>query len=183
MKLDLHTHVFEEFLPVSPRAVTIRSVEKLVETIKKAGLDGIAVTEQDTKAYGYRVKEIVETHFNSEVLIIPGREVHSIPIHFIELDLPCNGTITFRFLAHPGYPGDSIKNIDGFDGIEIENAAHNWHIDREKAKNLAAKHNLVLLSNSDTHYLHDIGRCYNELSLEDLCQSCQPANLPPPQPL
>jgi len=183
LKLDLHTHVFEEFLPVSPRAVTIRSVEKLVEMIKKVGLDGIAVTEHDTKAYGYRVKEIVETHFNSEVLIIPGREVHSIPIHFVELDLPCNGISTFRFLAHPGYPGASINDIDDFNGIELENASHNWHIDREKVKGVAAKHNLVLLSNSDAHCLHDIGKCYNEISLEDLCQSCYSANLPPPLPI
>ncbi len=28
--------------------------------------------------------------------------------------------------------------------------------------------------------LHDIGKCYNEISLEELCQSCHPANLPPP---
>lgn len=172
MKLDLHTHVFEEFLPVSPRAITIRSVERLVEAIKKAGLDGIAVTEHNTKAYGYRVKEIVETHFDSEVVVIPGREVHSIPIHFVELDLPCDGIFSFRFLAHPGYPGDSIDNIASFDGIEIENAAHNWHIDREKVKNIAVEHNLVLLSNSDAHSLADIGRCYSEISLEDLCRSC-----------
>lgn len=179
MKLDLHTHVFEEFLPVSPRNITIQSVERLVEMIKKMGLDGIAVTEHDTKAYGYRVKEIVETHFNNEVLIIPGRELHRMPIHFVELDLPCNGggIATFRFLAHPGYPGDSITHIDDFNGIEIENAAHNWHIDREKVKDIAARHNLVLLSNSDAHYLNAIGQCYNEISLEDLCQSCHPANL------
>ncbi len=177
MKLDLHTHVFEEFLPGSPRAITIRSVEKLVETIKKAGLDGIAVTEHNTKAYGYRVKEIVETHFNSEVLIIPGRELQSMPIHFVELDLPCNGILTFRFLVHPGYPGDPTNHINDFNGIEIENALHNWHIDQQTVKDMAAEHNLVLLSNSDAHYLHDIGRCYNEISLEDLCQSCHPANI------
>ncbi|MBI2329673.1 MAG: PHP domain-containing protein [Chloroflexi bacterium] len=191
MKLDLHTHVFEEFLPVSPRSITIKSVEKLVKAIKDRGLDGIAVTEHDTKAYGYRVKEIVETHFNNEVLIIPGRELHSMPIHFVELDLPCNGIITFRFLAHPGYPGDSIIHVHGvndidfddkashgielngikFNGIEVENALHNWHIDHETVKNVAAKNNLILLSNSDAHYLSDVGRCYNDISLEDLCAS------------
>ena len=180
MKLDLHTHVFEEFLPVSPRSITIKSVEKLVEAIKDKGLDGIAVTEHDTKAYGYRVKEIVETHFNNEVLIIPGRELQSGTIHYVELDLPCDGIVTFRFLVHPGYPGDPVDHIQGFNGIEIQNALHNWHIDQEKVKGLAAKHNLILLANSDAHYLHDIGRCYSEISLEDLCQRCHPANLPPP---
>ena len=180
MKLDLHVHVFEEFLPVSPGAITIRSVEKIVEKIKKVGLDGIAITEHNTKAYGYRVKEIVETHFNSEVLIIPGREFESGPIHFVELDLPCNGILTFRFLVHPGYPGDPTNHISGFNGIEIENALHNWHIDQQKVKGMAAKHNLVLLSNSDAHYLRDIGQCYNEISLEDLCRRCQTSKLPSP---
>lgn len=172
MKLDLHVHVFEEFLPGSPRAITVRSVEKIVEKIKDVGLDGIAITEHDTKAYGYRVKEIVEVHFKGEVLIIPGREFEDVPIHFVELDLPLNGTgvLPFRFLVHPGYPGDPA-GIDDFDGIEIANAAHNWHIDQKKVKEIAAKHNLMLLSNSDAHYLRDIGRCYSELSLEDLRRS------------
>ncbi len=146
------------------------------------GLDGIAVTEHDTKAFGYRVKEIVETHFNNEVLIIPGRELHRMPIHFVELDLPCNGggIATFRFLAHPGYPGDSNGDVHDFNGIEIDNALHHWHIDQEEVKDTAAKHNLILLSNSDAHYLSDVGKRYNDISLEDLCQSCQPVDLPPP---
>ena len=71
MILDLYTHVFEEILPISPKAITIKSVERLVEKIKAACLDGIAITEHDDKSYGYRAKEIVETHLNSEVLIIP----------------------------------------------------------------------------------------------------------------
>lgn len=203
MKLDLHTHVFEEFLPVSPITITIRSVERIVEKIKKMGLDGIAVTEHDTKSYGYRVKEIVETHFNNEVLIIPGRELHSASIHFVELDLPCNGITTFRFLAHPDYPGDPINHLydsngieidtalypwdinqlHGFDGIEIDNALHHWHIDQGKVKDIAAKYNLLLLANSDAHYLDDIGKRYNEISLEDLCQRGHPPNLPPPLPI
>jgi histidinol phosphatase-like PHP family hydrolase len=171
LKLDLHTHVFEEFLPVSPNAITIRSVEKLVDQIKKAGLDGIAITEHETKAYGYRVKEIVETHFNNAVLIIPGREFEGGPIHFVELDLPGNSKPTFKFIAHPGYPGEPDTNVSGFQGIEIENASHNWHIERGKVKTLAIKHHLLILSNSDAHYLRDVGRCFNYISLDDLCRN------------
>jgi PHP family Zn ribbon phosphoesterase len=170
LKLDLHTHVFEEFLPVSPNAITMRSVEKLVDQIKMAGLDGIAITEHETKAYGYRVKEIVETHFNNAVLIIPGREFEGGPIHFVELDLPSDNHQIFRFLTHPGYPGAPDSHLDGFQGIEIENASHNWHIEREKVKGLAIQHDLLMLSNSDAHYLRDIGRCFNYISLDDLCK-------------
>lgn len=168
LKLDLHTHVFEEFLPVSPNAITLRSVEKLVEQIKKAGLDGIAVTEHDTKLYGYRVKEIVESRFNNAVLIIPGREFEDGPIHFVELDSPLNSHQTFRFLSHPGYPGNPVPYLGGFQGIEIENASHNWHIEKENVKALALRHKLLMLSNSDAHYLRDVGRFSNYLALEEL---------------
>ncbi|MBI4295989.1 MAG: PHP domain-containing protein [Chloroflexi bacterium] len=170
LKLDLHVHVFEEFLPPSPRAITVGSVERIIEKIKAMGLDGIAVTEHDTKEYGYRVKQIVETKFNNEVIIIPGREVETFSIHYIELDLPWNAS-TFRFLAHPGYPGEP-EQMEMFHGIEIRNAAHNWHINQQQVMDLAAKHNLILLSNSDAHYLRNIGMCYSEISPEDLSVAC-----------
>jgi PHP-associated len=175
LKLDLHSHVFEEFLPGSPKRITVRSVEKIVQKVRDAGLDGIAITEHDTKAYGYRVKEIVAAHFDDEILIIPGCEFESVPIHFVELDLPLAGNriLPFRFLAHPGYPGDPSGHLDGFSGIEIGNGLHNWHIDQAWVRNTAAKCNLVMLSNSDAHYLRDLGRCYSEVSLEDLIQAAR----------
>ncbi|MFC2021153.1 hypothetical protein ACFLU1_05145 [Chloroflexota bacterium] len=58
------------------------------------------------------MKEIVETHFNNEVVIIPGREFETGSIHFVKLDLPFNGVSTFRFLAHPGHPGDPTNHIN-----------------------------------------------------------------------
>jgi PHP family Zn ribbon phosphoesterase len=170
LKLDLHVHVFEEFLPISPKFITISSVGKLVDKIKAAGLDGVAITEHSNTDFGYRVKEIVDTHFEGKVLIIPGRELEDLPIHFVELDLSFIGKPTFRFLAHPGYPGDPTSSIGGFQGIEIENAMHGWHIDQAMVRNLAEKHNLILLSNSDAHHLSDIGRCYTEISLEELAR-------------
>jgi hypothetical protein len=47
LKLDLHTHVFEEFLPMSPNLITLKSVGRIVEKIKSAGLDGMAITEHN----------------------------------------------------------------------------------------------------------------------------------------
>ena len=171
MKLELHTHVFEEFLPSSPGAITLSMVENIVEQVKSADLDGIGVTEHGSKAYGYRVHEIVEEHFASEILIIPGQEFERDAIHYVELDVPGKDILPFRFIAHPGYPGNPASQAGGFNGIEIENAAHNWHIKGEEVKKLAAKHNLLLLSNSDAHYLRDIGRRYTEISLTDLCRT------------
>jgi len=190
LKLDLHVHVFEEFLPISPRLITVNSVRRLIEKIREAGLDGVAITEHANKEYGYRVKEIVESQFGGAVIIIPGMEVEDWSIHYVELDLDFNGQRTFRFLAHPGYPSDPARYFDSvsgkepdfgcspvmgmepradlrFSGIEIENGMHNWHIDKTQVKSLAEEHNLVLLSNSDAHYLRDVGKCYTEIAPED----------------
>jgi hypothetical protein len=168
LKLDLHTHVFEEFFPVTPNRITLGSIRRLVEKIKSVGLDGIAVTEHDSKEFGYRVKEIVDSQFGGEVIIIPGREMEEPYIHYIELDLAADHKTTFRFLAHPGYPCDPDQVLNNFNGIEIENGMHNWHIDKAVVKELARKNNLIMLSNSDAHYLRDVGKCYNEIALEDL---------------
>ena len=168
LKLDLHTHVFEEFLPISPNLITLNSVRRIVEKIKSAGLDGIAITEHDNREYGYRVKAMIEQHFKGQTLIIPGREIEEFEIHYVELDLDADGKKTFRFLAHPGYPGNLAGPFDRFRGIEIENAMHNWHIDKKRVRELADKHHLIVMSNSDAHYLRDIGKNYTEITLEDL---------------
>ena len=164
LKLDLHTHVFEA---TGFRRATPEIVEKLVERIKLKGLDGIAVTEHNDKFYGFQVKELVDRLFPGEVLIIPGQEISIWPVQIVELYLPDN--VTFRFLAHPGYPGDFMSKIDSLHGIEIDNPLHDWHINKEKVKAAAEQYDLLLLRNSDAHSLYDIGEYYNEVSLEELC--------------
>lgn len=133
--------------------------------IKAKGLDGIAITEHYDKDYGFKVKDIVEEFFNNEVLIIPGWEIDIRQRQEVELFLP-NGS-TFRYLAHPGFPMNSYT-VENVQGIEIENALHNWHIDKQRVRELAEEHNLLLLSNSDAHSIEWIGRFYNEIDLEDL---------------
>jgi histidinol phosphatase-like PHP family hydrolase len=140
-------------------------VDKIIAQIRAKGLHGIAITEHWDKDYGFRVKEIVEQSFNNEVLIVPGWEIDIGQRQEVELFLP-NGA-TFRFLAHPGYPINSYT-IENVQGIEIENALHNWHIDKERVRALAEEHDLLLLKNSDAHSIEWIGRCYNEIDLEEL---------------
>ncbi|MDP2952802.1 MAG: PHP domain-containing protein [Chloroflexota bacterium] len=161
MKLDLHVHAFEAMGFIAP---SVESVGKLVKQIKQRGLDGIAVTEHHDKRYGMQAKEIAEQYFDS-VLIIPGREVDEGINQVVELFLP-NGSM-FRFVAHPRYLG-SLK-IDGrVQGIEVKNALHAGEINEEKVREIARQHNLMLMQNSDAHYLSDIGQFYNEVALEDL---------------
>lgn len=162
LKLDLHTHPFEA---TGFRQVTPEIAGRLVARIRERGLDGMAVTEHADKSYGFKVKELVEASYPG-VVIIPGQEASMWPVQVVELYLP--GDVTFRFLAHPGYPGE-LSSADGLHGVEIENPLHSWHINREKVQALAQKYNLMLLSNSDAHTVEDIGACYNEVSIEELC--------------
>jgi len=163
LKLDLHTHTYEATGYHDP---PVEIVKRIVDQIKARRLDGIAITEHHDKDYGFRVKEMVEQFFDNEVLIIPGQEIDvGWRQQEVELYLP-NGS-TFRFLAHPGYPSNSYV-VNNVQGIEIDNVMHEWEIDKSKVREVAEKHGLLLLSNSDAHYVSDIGRYYNEISLEEL---------------
>jgi len=162
LKLDLHTHPFEA---TGFRQITPDIAERLVARIRERGLDGIAVTEHADRSYGFKVKEIVEARY-PDIVIIPGQEANVWPVQVVELSLP--GDVTFKFLAHPGYPGE-LTSADGLHGVEIDNPLHSWHINKEKVQALAEKYNLMLLSNSDAHTVEDIGARYNEVSIEELC--------------
>jgi len=163
LKLDLHTHCCEA---TGYREPTVEIVGRILERIKVRELDGIAITEHHNKDYGFKVKEIVERFFGNGVLIIPGQEI-DVRSHQQEVELYLPDGSTFRFLAHPGYPSNSYT-VENVQGIEIDNDVHDGDINKAKVQTLAEKHGLLLLSNSDAHWLSDIGRYYNEISLEEL---------------
>ena len=174
MKLDLHTHCREATACPDP---TPAIVERIVSAVKARGLDGIAVTEHYTESYGYAVREIVHRHFNDEIIIVPGKEIDRVFLgidkglfHLVELYLP--GDVTFRFIAHPGHP--CISNLESYidgdiHGIELRNPGHDHEMDRAMISDLARRHDLVLLTNSDAHVLDDIGIYHNEIEIEQLC--------------
>ena len=174
MKLDLHTHCREATGCPDPSPDIVR---RIVAAVKAQGLDGIAITEHYTDSYAYEVKEIVHRCFNDEILVIPGREIDRVFLgiekglfHLVELYLP--GDITFRFIAHPGHPHirDLGSYIDGdIHGIELRNPEHDHEMNDSMIRELAEKHDLLLLTNSDAHSLADIGIYHNEIDIEVLC--------------
>ncbi|UCC60739.1 MAG: PHP domain-containing protein, partial [Dehalococcoidia bacterium] len=173
LKLDLHTHCREAMSGAVP---TLAVVKRIVAAVRARGLDGIAMTEHYTDSFGREVREIMEQHLDSEIMVIPGKEIDRMltgremgVIHVVELYLP--GEVTFRFIAHPGYPyvRDLDSHIDGgIHGIELRNAAHRDEMDEQEIRRIAEKHNLLLLTNSDAHDLNDIGTYYNEIGIEEL---------------
>ena len=191
MRLDLHTHCREATACASP---TVDIAERIVAAVRSRGLDGIAVTEHYTSSYAYELKALVEHHFDGNVTIIPGQEIDRVflginrgVVHVVELFLP--GEITFRFIAHPGHP--YISDLGAFidssiHGIEIANPQHDHEMDQARIRELADRHGLILLTNSDAHSLSDIGTYYNEIGLEELCSRARmprPPGADPPDVL
>ncbi len=165
MRLDLHTHCYEATGFARP---TVATVEKIVARIRAGGLDGIAITDHHNRSFGFEVRDMVDRFFPGAVLIIPGQEIEEGTMEIVELYLPCDAT--FRFVAHPGYPGQPDIGGLRLHGIEIENGGHNWHIDRQKVEDIADAAGLLQLSNSDAHFLEDIGRFYNNITVDELCR-------------
>jgi PHP family Zn ribbon phosphoesterase len=164
LKLDLHVHMYEstDFAPLTEAVV-----ERLIEIVVTKGLNGIAVADHEgyDPDYPFNVRDMVEQHFDNAILIIPACEREVGLNHEVELYL--SDDKMFRFLAHPGdpyYPGPvPINNVQG---IEIKNAIH--FANEKLARKAAEEHNLMLLKNSDAHHLEDIGRYYNEITLDEL---------------
>jgi len=167
LKIDLHTHCGEATSLYTPN---LDIVKRIVAAAKARGLDGLGITEHYNRNYGYKVKEMVERELNGEILIIPGQEIDKGPLHMVILYLPDD--ITFRFIAHPGYPpvNDLESYIDdSIHGIELRNPLHDDEMDEELIRSIAKKHSLILLQDSDAHFLDDIGKHYNEIDIEELC--------------
>lgn len=176
LKLDLHTHCKEATACVN---LTQGIAKKIVAAVKKRKLDGIAITDHYGKAFGYEVKDMVDHYLNGKITVIPGQEIDKIlpaidrgflHAHIVELYLP--GDVTFKFLAHPDrwdiYKLDPVT-YDSVHGIELKNPNYRYEMDEAKIREVAEKHDLLLLTNSDAHFLSDIGTYYNEIEIEELC--------------
>lgn len=161
LKLDLHTHLWEATNYASPNRDI---VARILDKVKERGLDGIAITEHADIHYAHLFIEVAKKYFPEETLtLIPGQEVNSGWLHIVELHLP--GNYLFRFLAHPEYHWEDVDDIQG---IEIDNGMHVGQIDQQKVQAIAQERGLLLLRDSDAHYVNDIGRFHNEIELEEL---------------
>ena len=170
LKLDLHTHPFEALGFPDP---SIDVVAKIVRQVKRAGLDGIAITEHGDDSYGFKAAEIAKEYF-PEIVVIPGVEIEingfgpAVHRHVIELYL---GDRIFRFQAHPYDERPEI--LWACQGIEVRNCLHKG-MDEDLAMHLALKFDLLPLRNSDAHRLEEIGKYCNVISLEALCSRAIP---------
>lgn len=163
LKLDLHTHCYEALGFPEP---SIDTVGIIIDTARRKGLDGLAITEHYSKRYGFLSREIAQKYFGDEIIIIPGQEMRVFTQEIVELYID-TGKV-FRFLAHPYTLYGFEKHEYNIQGIELDNHLHDGYIYKEGVRRLAAEKGLLLLRNSDAHNLEALGSFYNLLTLEEI---------------
>jgi hypothetical protein len=176
VKLDLHTHPIEALKDLMGIKgignINVSVAETIVQTIKAAGINGIAITERENFNHGWVASLEIFDHFQKENLIIlPGAELDYGKQHYLKIYIPeyyrrripfFQGKEWFLILAHPGYynPLDfgEISKV-GFDAVELKSIRGEF----SAAQQIAAGRNLPITRSSDAHRLEDIGQLYTEL--------------------
>jgi hypothetical protein len=178
LKLDLHTHpvlALKESLGIKG----IRDINKevalaIVKAVKKAGLNGIAITEYNNFNHGWVAALEIMDHFPRENLVIlPGSEIECNGQHYLQIYVPdyyrrrlpfFKGKEWFLTLAHPGYyqPLDMSQTgqieIDAVEEVSL-------HGEFSPAGRIAGEKSISLIRTSDAHRLEDIGRYYIEVEV------------------
>ncbi len=161
LRIDLHTHLYEATGCDDPDRSLL---DEVLDRARGKLLDGLGVTEHWDWEFGRRLVRLKEEIYpGDEFLLIPGREIEAGRDHFVEILLP--GDRLFRFLAHPAYGGAFSASGNGLltdvCGIEVANSMHT--VIEERARQIALENDLIVLRNSDAHYLGDIGTYSSEL--------------------
>lgn len=173
MRFDLHIHTRYSF-------DCMLSLEKLAATVRRRGLDGIAVLDHDEIEGALRLREWAPFQ------VIVGEEIGTkqggIGALFITERIPphlsAEETIArirdqggLVFIPHPlarGVPGKiqttTLHEIIGqADLIEGYNARTPLSVDDRRARELAAQHGIPVTAGSDAHFACEVGRAWTEM--------------------
>jgi predicted metal-dependent phosphoesterase TrpH len=177
-RIDPHVHSFFSGDGVS-------SPEQLIQSARKAGLDGFALTDHNTcdGCRYLRDKGLVREDGEAVdgFLVIPGVEVSTEEGHLLCLGvwlpnglkgIPAKEAIAMvraqNGVAIPAHPYDRLRSgirewhLDEleFDGLEVFNAATALARHNQSANAYAIKRGLPMTAGSDAHYHAAIGRSY-----------------------
>lgn len=185
-KYELHTHTkYSKCSSLEPKI--------LLETAKKKGINGLAITDHDTIKGAIEISKLNKDP-NFEVII--GEEISTDKGHVIGLYLKeeikpgkierviseikkQNGLV---ILPHPydiGILRGSKINLKKFkkdiDAIEGINGRINFKKFNLKAQRFAKKNNIPLVSGSDAHFSKEVGKCciYLETNLRTAIKNNQ----------
>ena len=173
MKVDMHVHTCYS------KDATL-SLETIMETCRRRGLDGVAITDHNTIAGALALKEI------APFLIIVGEEIETTKGEilglFLEEEIPRGLTpkeAMARIKEQGGlvgvpHPLDRLRRsamgrvalldiLDELDFLEGFNSRITFPSDNRKAQALAQARGLPITAGSDAHTAYELGRAYVEM--------------------
>lgn len=174
MKIDMHCHSKYSYDGNSEPIDVLNSA-------KKKGLDGIAITEHNNiDSWGeYKIaaqKTGMQIIFGEEVKTKQGDVLAYFIINPIKKGLDAKDTIDLihqqgglAVIAHPFHPFEGFKDnlkdyIDMIDGIEVFNARCPFSKANKLAIDFAKKNNLAQIGGSDAHLSFAIGDVFTEIT-------------------
>lgn len=172
LRLDLHVHtVYSD---------GHGTVEEILETARRKGIDGLAITDHDTLEGYYRAKEC-----RSGLIVLPGFEVDTDAGHVLVLglerlppdDLGYEGLVQWArsrdglsILAHPAA---GRVRLDRWmrckpDAVEVLNASYpSSSFFLKRGSGVARRLGLPGVGGSDAHYAQTVGDAYTTVELND----------------
>lgn len=166
LKLDLHCHCSE---CLGVMQATPEGARLIIDRVKEAGLDGIAITEHWDRKFGLGIVEIARAQFSDEgVLLLPGREyANGLREEIVEFFLP--GNRVFRIWVHPRHLDErSANEVGDVQAIEVDSDLHGYELDKEAIRRYAQAKGLFMFTDSDAHKLYKIGSQYNLISMREI---------------
>jgi predicted metal-dependent phosphoesterase TrpH len=195
LKIDLHIHSRYSF-------DSLITPNELILYAKRAGLDGVAVTDHDRLDGALRIAK--ETDF----LIVPGMEISTLNGHILGLNVqeavPRGLSVdeTVDRIHHAGgiavachpiafFKGSLGKHVNSkFDAVEVINSAvFPFGYCTGRSEKIASQLELPRVAGSDAHYGPEIGSAYTlvdaGLNVDDIIRaickgSCRPFGKPIP---
>ena len=176
MKCDLHCHTYYSYDGSD-------SPQKMVEAAIEKGINCLAITDHNEVKGALEALEYTK---GKPILIIPGIEIKSKEGDILALNikeiipnkLSAEETIKeikeaggLAIIPHPfgwlcSFKGDLEKIVKEIDGIEVLNAS--YFGGNKKALIFAKKYGLSFTAGSDAHFSSFAGKCYLEISGDNL---------------
>jgi predicted metal-dependent phosphoesterase TrpH len=168
LKVELHTHTCYSKDCLTP-------LDKFISECRRKKLDRVAVTDHNTTAGAFRLKEMAPD------LIIVGEEIKTdsgeIIAYFLAEEVPIGLPVREAIdrvrdqggIVGVSHPADRLRReamgldrlepiVDRVDALEVFNARCLYKSDNEAARDFAARHAKIGFAGSDAHTLVELGR-------------------------
>jgi len=166
----------------------LTSLDKFIAECRRKRLDRVAVTDHNTTAGAFKLKEMASD------LIIVGEEIKTdsgeIIAYFLTEEVPMGLPVREAIARVRGqggvvgvsHPADRLRKeamgldrlepiVDRVDALEVFNARCLYKSDNEAARDFAARHGKIGFAGSDAHTLVELGRATVAMNEFDSAQT------------